>query len=173
VLPLRMSDLLSVIQLARGLTAMTAGRNADAHGHFARMFDPHDAAFNELESYAAAGYVVGAAIPAGLRDGAEQLMAILESLGKRTPAELLHVGLRYARAALADDSEAEGLYEAALGAEPRWPFDYARLEMSYGSWLRRQRRITESRPLLRAARDAFEALGVRPWADKARAELRA
>src|SRR5262245_35794199 len=76
----------------------------------------------------------------------------LEALGKRTPAALAHIG---------------------LNGEPRWPFDYARLEMSYGGWLRRQRRITESRPHLRAARDTFEALGVQPWADKARAELRA
>ena len=173
VLPLRMSDLLSVIQLARGLTAMTAGRNADAYGHFARMFNPRDAAFNELESYAAVGYLVGSAIQAGLRGDAQHHMASLELLGERTPAALLHVGLRFARAAVADDSEAEGLYEAALNAEPRWPFDYARLEMSYGSWLRRQRRITESRPHLRAARDAFEALGVQPWAHKASAELRA
>src|SRR5260370_4076420 len=45
--------------------------------------------------------------------------------------------------------------------------------MAFGAWLRRQRRITESRPYLRAARDAFEALGMHPWADKARAELRA
>ena len=152
---------------------MTAGRNADAYGHFARMFDPRDAAFNELESFAAVGYAVSSAIQAGLRKDAEHLMASIESLGERTPAALLHVGLRYARAALADDSNAERLYEAALKAEPRWPFDYALLELSFGSWLRRQRRITESRPHLRAAQDAFEALGAAPWADKARAELRA
>jgi len=152
---------------------MTAGRNADAYGHFVRMFDPHDAAFNELESYAAVGYAVSAAIQAGLREDAEKLMASLESLGDRTPAPLLHVGLRYARAALADDSSAERLYQAALDAEPRWPFDYAQLQLAFGGWLRRRRRITESRPHLRAARDAFDALGVLPWADKARAELRA
>src|SRR5260370_14053419 len=45
--------------------------------------------------------------------------------------------------------------------------------MAYGSGLRRQRRIPESRPHLRGARDIFDALGVQPWADKARAELRA
>jgi len=45
--------------------------------------------------------------------------------------------------------------------------------MAFGAWLRRQRRITESRPFLRSARDAFDALGLQPWADKARAELRA
>ena len=95
------------------------------------------------------------------------------ALGKRTPAALIQIGLRFARPLLADDSEAQELYESALDAEPKWPFDYARLEMSYGGWLRRQRRITESRPHLRTARDMFDALGVQPWADKARAELRA
>ncbi|HTE84706.1 MAG TPA: LuxR C-terminal-related transcriptional regulator [Dehalococcoidia bacterium] len=101
------------------------------------------------------------------------MMTLLEALGKRTPAALVHIGLRFARPFLADESEAQDLYELALKAEPKWPFDFARLEMSYGSWLRRQRRITDSRPHLRAARDMFDALGVPPWADKARAELRA
>jgi DNA-binding CsgD family transcriptional regulator len=101
------------------------------------------------------------------------MMTLLEALGKRTPAALVHVGLRFARPLLADGSEAQDLYESALNAKPKWPFDFARLEMSYGSWLRRQRRITESRPHLRAARDMFDTLGVQPWADKARAELRA
>lgn len=173
VAPLRLSNLLSVAQLARGVTALTAGRHADAYEHFARMFDPADLAFNELESYAAVGYVVASAIQAGRREEAERLMVKLESLGQRTPAALLHVGLRYARAMLAGDSEAEGLWEIALNSEPRWPFDYARAQLSFGAWLRRQRRITESRPHLRSARDAFEALRVQHWAEKARAELRA
>ena len=38
---------------------------------------------------------------------------------------------------------------------------------------RRQRRITESRPYLREAHDTFVSLGLQPWADRARAELRA
>src|SRR3989442_14919260 len=101
------------------------------------------------------------------------MMPLLGALGKRPPAALVHMGLRFARPLLADDSEAKAFYEPALNAEPKWPFDFARLEMSYGSWLRRQRRITESRPHLRAARDMFDAIGVQPWADKARAELRA
>src|SRR5260370_24690476 len=45
--------------------------------------------------------------------------------------------------------------------------------MAEGSWLRRPRRITESRPHVRAARDTLEALGVAAWADRARAGLRA
>jgi DNA-binding CsgD family transcriptional regulator len=122
---------------------------------------------------AAAPYVIECAVRAGRNDEARRMMSVLEDLGKRTPAALVHVGLRFARPLLAKDLEAQDLYESALSAEPRWPFDFARLEMSYGGWLRRQRRITESRPHLRTARDMFEALGVQPWADKSRAELRA
>jgi DNA-binding CsgD family transcriptional regulator/tetratricopeptide (TPR) repeat protein len=173
VLPQHITDLLSFLQFARGLTAMTAGRHSDAYGHFARMIDPNDIAFSETQSYAAAGYLIASAIQAGRRADAERHILTFESLGKRTSASILHMGLRFARAILADDDSAEGLYQIALNTEPKWPFDHARLQMSYGSWLRRQRRISESRPHLRTARDTFEALGVHVWADKARAELRA
>jgi DNA-binding NarL/FixJ family response regulator len=43
----------------------------------------------------------------------------------------------------------------------------------YGSWLRRHRRVTESRVPLRAARDWFDTYGLGSWADQARQELRA
>jgi len=168
-----LSIVLAKAEFARGVTHLTAGRHSDAFDHFIRMFDPHGPAHHEVVAYAAAPYVIECAVRAGRNDEARHAMTLLEALGQRTPAALVHLGLRFARPLLADDSEAQGLYELALDAEPKWPFDFARLEMSYGSWLRRQRRITESRPHLRAARDLFDALGVQPWADKARAELRA
>jgi DNA-binding NarL/FixJ family response regulator len=55
----------------------------------------------------------------------------------------------------------------------RWPFQRARLLLAYGRWLRRERRVAESRPPLRAARDIFDALGSGAWGDQARRELRA
>ncbi len=173
VASLGLSIVLAKAEFARGVTHLTAGRHSDAFDHFMRMFDPHGPAYHEVVAYAAAPYVIECAVRAGRNDEARRTMTLLEALGKRTPAALVHIGLRFARPLLADDSEAQDLYECALKAEPRWPFDFARLEMSYGSWLRRQRRITESRPHLRAARDIFDGLGVQPWADKARAELRA
>jgi DNA-binding CsgD family transcriptional regulator len=168
-----LSIVLAKAEFARGVTHLTTGRHSDAFDHFMRMFDPHGPAYHEVVAFAAAPYVIECAVRAGRNDEARRAMTLLEDLGKRTPAALVHIGLRFARPLLADDSEAQDLYECALKAEPRWPFDFARLEMSYGSWLRRQRRITESRPHLRAARDIFDGLGVQPWADKARAELRA
>ena len=170
---LRLSIVLAQAEFARGITHLTAGRHSDAFDHFVRMFDPHGPAHHEVVALAAAPYVIECAVRAGRNDEARRLMTLLEALGKRTPAALVHIGLRFARPLLADESEVQDLYESALNAQPKWPFDFARLEMSYGSWLRRQRRITESRPHLRAARDMFNALGVQPWADKARAELRA
>jgi DNA-binding CsgD family transcriptional regulator len=53
------------------------------------------------------------------------------------------------------------------------PFDYARLQLAYGAWLRRHRRVSQSRAPLRAARDVFDALGCIPWGERSRQELRA
>jgi DNA-binding CsgD family transcriptional regulator len=169
----RLSILVAQAEFARGVIAMTAGRHADAVDHFSRMFVPDGPAFHELVTHAAAPFVIECAVRAGRVEDARRLMDALEGMAGRTSAALVQIGRRFGRALLADGPDAEGLYKEALDADPKWPFDHARLEMSYGAWLRRQRRIIESRPHLRSARDAFEVLGVRPWSDTARAELRA
>ena len=75
---------------------------------------------------------------------------------------------------LAEGAEAETLYEAALGTDlTSWPFARARLQLAYGAWLRRQRRVTASRLPLRAAKATFDALGVPPWSERTDQELRA
>ena len=82
--------------------------------------------------------------------------------------------MRYARALLAGEDDAERLFQAALDADLRaWPFDRARLLLGYGAWLRRRRRAAESRAPLRTARDALDALGAVAWGERARQELRA
>lgn len=55
----------------------------------------------------------------------------------------------------------------------RWPFDLARAELYYGERLRRHRAGAQARPHLAAALERFERLGALPWAERARAELRA
>jgi DNA-binding CsgD family transcriptional regulator len=170
---LRLSLVLAKGEFARGVIAMTAGRQSDAVDHFSRMFLSDGPAFHGLVAHAAAPLVIECAVRAGRLDDARRLMDQLETMAERTSAPLVQIGVRLGRALLANESEAENLYEKALDTDPKWPFHYARLETAFGAWLRRQRRITESRPHLRSARDAFDALGVQPWADKARAELRA
>jgi DNA-binding CsgD family transcriptional regulator len=76
--------------------------------------------------------------------------------------------------ALVDESAAERNFEQAVGlAEALSPFDRARSEMLYGEWLRRHRRRVDARAHLRAALLAFGQLGLPPWEERARSELRA
>ena len=79
------------------------------------------------------------------------------------------------RALLADDERAHEQFEAALrlhGSAAR-PYDRARTELLYGAWLRRHRHRLDAREHLRVALDLFERLAAKPWAERARSELRA
>ena len=119
-------------------------------------------------------FLAEAAVRADRRDDARAVIADLEEVARTTPSATLRVQLSYARAVLADDEDAERLYLAALAEDlVRWPWTKARLELAYGSWLRRQRRVAESRAPLRAARTTFDLIGAAGWAEHARAELRA
>jgi ATP/maltotriose-dependent transcriptional regulator MalT len=91
------------------------------------------------------------------------------------PAVWIELHLRHARALLArGGAEAQRYFDEALAADlGRWPLQRARLLLAYGEWLRRQRRIAESRAPLRTARDAFDTLGCASWSARARRELRA
>ena len=52
-------------------------------------------------------------------------------------------------------------------------FQHARTLLAYGERLRRARRRRDARVQLRAAAEIFGRLDARPWAERARAELRA
>jgi DNA-binding CsgD family transcriptional regulator len=66
-------------------------------------------------------------------------------------------------------------FEAALAlhASLPMPFERARTLLVLGERLRRARQRAEARAPLQEALDAFERLGARPWAERARTELRA
>ena len=53
------------------------------------------------------------------------------------------------------------------------PFERARTQLAFGERLRRSKQRAEAREPLTAALDEFERLGARPWAERARTELRA
>lgn len=80
-----------------------------------------------------------------------------------------------AAAITAEDERVEESFEAALALPDveRWPFDLARVRLSYGERLRRMRATAKARAQLGAALEAFERLGARPWAERAAGELRA
>jgi len=82
--------------------------------------------------------------------------------------------MRYAGTLLAQGADAGTLFEAALQPDMSTrPFVRARMQLAYGEWLHQQRRDAASRAPLRAAKGAFEALGVIPWFERARQQLRA
>ncbi|HWN31663.1 MAG TPA: AAA family ATPase [Pseudonocardia sp.] len=165
---------LATVQVARGLTALGEGRYADAFADLRRMHDPADPAYQlALRCYAVAE-LADAAVRTGQTDAMGDILAELEAIAPTTPSPALHIGLRYARAVLARGDEAEELFQAALAADlTGWPLERGRIQLAFGEWLRRQRRAAESRLHLRAARETFDALGVIPWSERARGELRA
>ncbi|MFB4272982.1 AAA family ATPase [Nonomuraea sp. GTA35] len=81
-----------------------------------------------------------------------------------------------ARCAALLDDDAEPHYLRALRLHRERdaaPFERARTELLYGEWLRRAQRRADARAPLRSASETFERLAAHPWADRARAELRA
>jgi DNA-binding CsgD family transcriptional regulator len=169
-----LNDLVCMIAFARGVTWLGAGRPAGALEHVTRVFDRSDPAFHEAARFMSITYLADAAAQSGQRHVAVPILDELETLAQRTPSPALHGSLVYARAVLAPDDGAERLYDVALRSDVRHqPFDHARLQLAYGAWLRRHRRVSESRAPLRAAQQVFDALGCAPWAERARQELRA
>ncbi len=76
--------------------------------------------------------------------------------------------------ALLDDGTND-VFERALTVPDaaRWPFDLARVHLTYGERLRRDRASSDARRHLSAAREIFDQLGATPWAVRASSELRA
>ncbi len=81
--------------------------------------------------------------------------------------------LARSRALLADDAEAEALYEEAVKhlGQCRSAPQLARAHLLYGEWLRRQRRRREARGQLRTAHEMFTSMGAEAFAERARIEL--
>ena len=164
----------AAVQAARGLSALGAGRYEAAYEHLRHTFTPGDLACHYVQRCWAVADLAEAAVHSGHREQARAHVSEAARAAERTPSPFLQAGLAYARLMLVGADEAERHFETAVNVElASWPFFRARAQLAYGAWLRRQRRITESRRPLRAACTAFDALGTAPWAKRARQELRA
>jgi ATP/maltotriose-dependent transcriptional regulator MalT len=161
-------------QFGRVLAALATGRHADAYRFADRLFEPADSAYHPVISSWLIADLAEAARNIERLDDARKRVAQIETSAGGRPGTWVDLGLRHARALLADPTEAGDRFDEALAADlTRWPFQRARIQLAYGQWLRRQRRVAESRAALREARDTFDALGSAPWSDQARSELRA
>lgn len=115
--PRRLSSLLCLVEMHRGLALLTAGRPDEAYARLLRIFDPADPAHHYREQYCAVALFADAAALTGRQaEGLRVLRALDEAAaGSRSPG--LVVGLTYARPVLAgDDPEAEALFVSALDA---------------------------------------------------------
>jgi DNA-binding CsgD family transcriptional regulator/tetratricopeptide (TPR) repeat protein len=174
VRPRGVGFMLALVQMARGLASLSGGRHDEAYGHLIRLFEHADPAYHPFVCGWGMADLAEAAVPSGNREAARALLAELQPIADQAPSTWLHLAVQYARPLLADNEDAEPLFKSAFGAGmSRWPLYWARLQLAFGMWLRRQRRVGESRVSLRAARDAFDALGAVPWGERARQELRA
>jgi DNA-binding CsgD family transcriptional regulator len=167
-------DFLSLVQFARGAAYLSGGKHAAAYAALAPIFDPLQPSHHPREQLSAVMFLVEAAVGSGEEDAVREVIARLEELALTTPSPILAVHLLYARPMLAADADAERLFADGLATDlTRWPWPRARLELAYGDWLRRRRRLSESRPPLRSALATFEMIGATEWARQARAGLRA
>lgn len=167
-------SILGFAQFARGRYAIVNHQYSDAFEQLARVLDPSDIAYHPFVGYWGIADLIEAAARTGHDDEAERYLAQLDALAEKTTAPYLKAMAAYAHPLIASDDEAEPLYQRALRTQlSNWPFHRARLLLAYGRWLRRQRRLIEARPPLRAAMESFDALGIKAFGEDARAELRA
>jgi DNA-binding CsgD family transcriptional regulator len=162
LLPVGAYPMLALVQLIRGVDALAQGRHAAAFERLSPIFDPDDVPYHPAIRLWAVSHLADAAVGCGRED---DLRVIVDGLPD-VDLPVLRMGRAYVHALL-EPGEIEGIIDAD------YPFERARLQHAYGSWLRRQRRVNESRVHLRAASTALNALGVTPWAERTRAELRA
>ncbi|HXT91097.1 MAG TPA: AAA family ATPase [Trebonia sp.] len=170
----RLGDVLACVQVARGYALINLGAYDQAYEELRRAFDPDDPAFHATDRFHGIMFLAEAALHAGRTDEARTVIARLAADAALTPSPTLHRHLSYAQVVLAPDDEAEELFDAALRADlVRWPWLRARIELAYGSWLRRQRRAAQARQPLRSALTTFDIIGAARWAEQTRTELRA
>jgi len=163
---------------ARGIIEIAAGRYDDAYEQLRHLFDPEHPSYQATVAGWAVSDFADAASKTGHVAEAEEVVRFLEADTVRMKMPWWKIGVAYARLVLAGHAAhgSAGDLDAAVAAAramdlDRWPLARARLSLAYGTCLRRQRRPAESRAELRAARDLFDAIGVRYLADRAQREL--
>ncbi|MFF1488214.1 AAA family ATPase [Streptomyces sp. NPDC058319] len=173
-LRLGQSRQLSLASLARALTASGTGRYAEAYAQLRSMVTEPSAPYS-YEQFWGLAFLAEAAPPTGEQDDARAVVAQVEAVTRTGRTPLLRRILAYADALLGPDEEAaEHRYREALrpGIET-WPLLHGMTLFGHGAWLRRRRRVIESREPLAEAESLFRTLGAQPRAELAATELRA
>jgi DNA-binding CsgD family transcriptional regulator len=160
---------------AAGLDALAQGHYVIAYAQLSQLFAADGTPLHHHFSYLAIADLAAGAARADRRLEARTLVEHALALLDPGPGPRLTQLAARARGLLAEPDGA-GAYFAASLADPAgdtWPFERAQLQLDYGEWLRRRRRINDAKPVLGAALETFRRLGAAPWTRRAEAELRA
>jgi len=163
------------IRHAAGLAALTQGRYLAAYAQLSQLFSADGTPLHHHFSYLAIADLAAAAARAERHLETRALVERTLALVDPAPGPRLQQLAARARGLLAEPADA-GAYFAAPLADPAgdtWPFERAQLQLDYGEWLRRQRRINDAKPVLGTALETFRRLGAAPWTRRAETELRA
>lgn len=172
--PSRIRVALAVIQLARATAAAGAGEHAEAFECLWRIHDPDDPAHHPVQALWSLASLAESATHCGRTEQARTLLVAARSVFTASASPAVQMSLAYTEAILAPAEDVDAAFASAFAVGiADSPFERYRASLVYGSWLRRQHRARESRVHLRLARDGFDHLGSRPWATRARVELRA
>jgi DNA-binding CsgD family transcriptional regulator len=178
------ADEVATLAARHGL-ALPHARATAALGVLDLLLGRPDRALDRLGSAAVSGHpilalyrtadLVEAAVRVDRRDRAVAAVARFEAWAVPSGSPWATAMLARCRGLLSTGAEAATHFEAALAAHARSgaALPRAHTQLLYGELLRRERRRAEARPHLRDALETFDRLGTRPWAERARAELRA
>ena len=161
---------------AAGLAALAQGHYVTAYAQLSQLFAADGTPLHHHFSYLAIADLAAAAARAERHLEARTLLE--RALARRGPGARAAAGTtrgprpRTPRRA----GRCRGVFRRAAWPIPpgsTWPFERAQLQLDYGEWLRRQRRINDAKPVLGDALETFRRLGAAPWTRRAEAELRA
>lgn len=160
---------------ALSLAALARGDFEEAYSEAAAISAPGRLDRHALHAVWGAMDLVEAAVRTGRQREAGTHVAALREADVASISPRLALVATASRAHAAPADQAGQLFEEALGiaGAERWPFEFARVRLAFGEYLRRMRATSEARIHLRAAISTFRMLGARPWADRAASELRA
>ena len=155
-----------------GIAALDDRAHLTGFAQLRQMFGPGGEPLHAVVSYLGLADLAAAAVRADRQLEAQAILELAVGQADTTPSPRLEQLLARARGLL---DEAGELFEKALSdpSGARWPFERAQLQLDYGEWLRRQRRINEAKPVLLAALETFRLLQATSPARRAETELRA
>ncbi|GIF47206.1 regulatory LuxR family protein [Asanoa ferruginea] len=161
------------VAAARGTAFMAEGRFAEAGLEFEAVLGGPS-----VSGYAIDRAIVGSLYAEAVSRGRPRRagMAVPPAIGaalRRSASADGEAHLRYLRTLLQPPTDLEATFTELLDRARRLPWLRARVQLSYGSWLRRERRIADAREHLDSARTVFATLPARAWLDHTEQELRA